>query len=122
MAASILDAVTTGPLSHPNAASSVHLLPGFDEYLLGYQDRNAMLDPEHVAKITPGRNGVFRPMLVIDGQIVGTWQRTRKPRAVHVTVIPFAPLQPAVQEACLAAAARDGESLGLPVEVMVTTN
>ncbi|MGH8045737.1 MAG: winged helix DNA-binding domain-containing protein, partial [Chthoniobacterales bacterium] len=43
------------------------LLPGFDEYLLGYTDRSAVLDARHAVKIVPGSNGIFLPMLVNDG-------------------------------------------------------
>jgi hypothetical protein len=53
----------------------VHLLPGFDEYLLGYRDRQAALDPTHSQKVVPGGNGMFMPTIVSDGRIVGTWKR-----------------------------------------------
>ncbi|MCB0182020.1 MAG: AlkZ family DNA glycosylase, partial [Anaerolineae bacterium] len=44
--------------SGPKAPSpTVYLLPGFDEYLLGYRDRSAVLDPAHAKKVVPGGNG-----------------------------------------------------------------
>ena len=49
------------------------LLPGFDEFVLGYADRSQVLDPEHADRICPGNNGIFRPTIVRDGQVVGTW-------------------------------------------------
>ncbi|WP_051086130.1 winged helix DNA-binding domain-containing protein [Actinomycetospora chiangmaiensis] len=49
------------------------LLPGFDEFVLGYADRSQVLDPAHADAIVPGGNGVFRPTVVRDGRIVGTW-------------------------------------------------
>ncbi len=51
------------------------LLPGFDEYLLGYKDRSAVLKIEHAGKIVPGGNGMFLATVVNDGQIVGLWRR-----------------------------------------------
>lgn len=63
----------------------LQLLPGFDEYLLGYQDRGAVLAAAHASKIVPGGNGIFKPMIVVDGQIVGTWQRTLVKSTVNVT-------------------------------------
>jgi hypothetical protein len=87
-------------------ASSVHLLPGFDEYLLGYKERSAMLDPQHVERTHPGSNGVFRPVLVVDGRVAGTWQRTLRKKGVRLAVTPFAPLDDAVRPALAAAAAR----------------
>ncbi|MGO4593930.1 winged helix DNA-binding domain-containing protein [Leifsonia sp. 2TAF2] len=54
---------------------AVHLLPGFDEYLLGYQDRSPILDDEHAELIVPGNNGIFQPIIVAGGRVVGTWRR-----------------------------------------------
>ncbi|MDD0859222.1 hypothetical protein NHF46_18810 [Arthrobacter alpinus] len=39
------------------------LLPGFDEYLLGYTDRGAALAPHHAPLTVPGNNGCSRPPL-----------------------------------------------------------
>ena len=61
----------------------VHLLPGFDEYVLGYKDRSAVLAPEHSTAIVPGGNGVFRPTIVADGEVVGTWRRVDPGRPVR---------------------------------------
>lgn len=55
---------------------SVLLLPGFDEFLLGYQDRSLVLAPEHANKIVPGGNGVFKKTLVAGGEVTGTWARS----------------------------------------------
>lgn len=79
------DSVTAWDKSRPNT----NLLPGFDEYLLGYKDRDAVLAPDHAGKIVPGNNGVFKPMIVVDGQIVGTWQRSLQKDNVTLTLDPF---------------------------------
>ena len=70
----------------------VQLLPGFDEYLMGYTDRSAVLAKEHAARIVPGGNGVFYPMLVAAGQVAGSWKRTLKKNAVEISVSPFTQL------------------------------
>lgn len=76
------DLVETGGLLHDPAtpdrlaAADVPdelLLPGFDEFVLGYADRAHVLAPEHADAIVPGGNGVFRPSVVRDGRVVGTW-------------------------------------------------
>ena len=54
-------------------ARSIHLLPGFDEFVLGYTDRSAVLAPEHSDLIVPGGNGVFKKTVVAAGKVVGTW-------------------------------------------------
>jgi hypothetical protein len=76
----------------------VHLLPGFDEYLLGYADRTAALAPEHREAIVPGGNGMFKPTIVVDGEVVGTWRRTIRARETVLEAIPFARLPDAVHE------------------------
>lgn len=90
---------TTFYYAAPLAVSDAHaaealLLPGFDEYLIAYRDRSAILDPAYNRRIVPGGNGIFKPMLVSAGQIVGTWQRTVKRNAVTLAVHPFAPDDP----------------------------
>jgi len=71
------------------AEPEVSLLPGFDEFVLGYKDRSAVLDPEFSELIVPGNNGVFRPTVVIDGRIVGTWKRVSKKGRTLVETSPF---------------------------------
>jgi len=94
------------------ATASTDLLPGFDEFVLGYQDRSAQLAPEHFAAIVPGGNGMFLPTIVVDGRIVGTWRRTVTTKVVRVTPHPFTDLVD-VREA----AGRYGAFLGLGATV-----
>lgn len=72
--------------------SGVYLLPGFDEYLLGYKDRGDVLAPAHAHDVAPGGNGIFFPIIVAGGQVVGTWKRALKQRGVAITLSPFTPL------------------------------
>jgi hypothetical protein len=76
----------------PNPAG-VHLLPGYDEYFIGYTDRAAVVTPENLPKIVPGGNGMFYPMLVVDGQIVGTWKRALKKQDLRLSIEPFGPVK-----------------------------
>jgi hypothetical protein len=61
--------------SEPTASleiASAYLLPGFDEYLLGYNDRQVAIDPKHAQKLIPDSNGRFwRPWC--NGRVIGTW-------------------------------------------------
>ena len=73
-------------------ARGVFLLPGFDEYLLGYQDRSAVLAPAHASRIVPGGNGMFLSTIVAAGEVVGTWKRggaARKPAVVATPLTEF---------------------------------
>ncbi len=98
-----------------NGMESTYLLPGFDEYLLGYGDRSAVLDPADAQRICPGGNGMFNPTIVIDGHVAGIWKRTFKKGAVAIELTPFRALTPAENHALSAAADRYGEFLGMPV-------
>ena len=73
----------------PRGWREPRLLAGFDEYLIGYRGRDEIIDPADAAKVVPGGNGVFAPMLVVDGRIVGTWRRTVTRRGLTVRVTPF---------------------------------
>lgn len=85
------------------AEESLHLLPGFDEYLLGYRDREAVLRKEHASNIVPGGNGVFKPMIVHSGQVVGSWKRTLKKNAIEIVLEPFTELTAPTEEVQAAA-------------------
>ncbi|MFC6355569.1 winged helix DNA-binding domain-containing protein [Luethyella okanaganae] len=79
-------------------AASLRALPAFDEYFLGYQRREAVIDERWADRIVPGRNGVFQPIVVAGGRVVGTWRRAMNGGSVSVEAFPFAPLS-AVQTA-----------------------
>ncbi len=100
----------------PAEPSPGFLLPAFDEYLLGYTDRSAVLDSRHAPKIIPGGNGIFLPMLVRDGRIVGTWKRTSGKNSVTISAVPFT----RVAKASFGAAAkRYGAFLGAAVKFVL---
>ncbi|HWS56729.1 MAG TPA: winged helix DNA-binding domain-containing protein [Pyrinomonadaceae bacterium] len=94
-------------------AAGLHLLPPFDEYIVAYKDRGAVLDPSRTRELNPG-NGVFSPTIVSGGRVVGTWKRALKKGSVVITPAPFAPLRKAEARAFKEAARRYGDFLGLP--------
>ena len=67
--------------------SGVTLIPGFDEWILGYADRSLVASPEMLAALVPGTNGIFRPAVLVDGVVVGTWRPPRTSRARQDPVI-----------------------------------
>lgn len=71
-------------------SNSVHFLPAFDEYMVAYTDRSASLNPAF-GKATITSNGIFKPVIVVDGQVVGLWKRTLKKDQVLVEPIYFDP-------------------------------
>ena len=77
-------------LGEVEPARGVALLPAFDNYLVGYRDREAMLTEALRPRVYHG--GMIYPSVVRDGRVLGTWRldRTRDPAVVTVT--PFATL------------------------------
>jgi hypothetical protein len=78
---------------------AVFLLPGFDEYMLGYTNRNLVVDPFHASKIVPGKNGVFAPTITINGKVEGTWKRILLKNATQINLSPFGSLSLARKKA-----------------------
>lgn len=107
------------PESPQSPERSLYLLPGFDEYVLGYKDRSGVLDAQFMDAICPGGNGIFMSTIVSDGQIIGTWKRTLKKNTVEIAVQPFHPLYDHDMDALAQAAAAYGTFLGLKVTVQV---
>ncbi|NJC71616.1 winged helix DNA-binding domain-containing protein [Planosporangium thailandense] len=75
--------------AHSDHARGVFLLPGFDEFMLGYADRSAALPAEFADRIVPGGNGVFRPTVVSDGRVVGVWKHAGRGAKRTVEATPF---------------------------------
>jgi hypothetical protein len=65
---------------------SIHLLPAYDEYTVAYADRSPVLDPKYIQR---SGNGIFKPVVIINGNVLGTWARTLKKSEVNVTVQTF---------------------------------
>lgn len=100
----------------PDPSPSAYLLPGFDEFFLGYSDRSDFVQPEQ-EKVISGVNAVFAYTMVLDGQVIGTWKRTFRRGAVEIALSPFTPLPASTLEAFAAPAQRYGEFLGMPVRL-----
>lgn len=64
---------------------SVLFLPAFDEFIISYTDRTATLAVE-VNKRVVSSNGIFRPVVVVNGQVKGLWKRTIVKEKLRVEV------------------------------------
>jgi hypothetical protein len=113
MAAGLADEVGSS-----GASAKVHALPGFDEFLLGYQDRSAILAADYAQAIVPGNNGMFQPTIVADGRVIGTWRRKRAGGGWAVTPVPFGTFSGRTAAGFRAAAAGYGRFLGSAVTVI----
>lgn len=111
---------TPGVFAAPKNKAA-YLLPGFDEFILGYKDRSAILEAKHAQKIVPGNNGMFLPTVIIDGKVVGLWRKVIRKSDVVISLAPFEPLSQSDLGLLEAPAKRYGDFLGLPVSVNVQT-
>jgi len=71
-------------------SSSVFLLPAFDEFTISYKDRTASLPTAHNKKALTA-NGIFFPVIVVNGQVTGLWKRSFQKEAIQVTTQFFEP-------------------------------
>lgn len=65
------------------------LLPGFDEFLLGYTNRSAVVTPHHFNSIVTVGNGIFSPTIVTKDHVSGCWKRTIKKDKALIELQPF---------------------------------
>jgi hypothetical protein len=94
------------------AGRSAWLLPAFDEYLVGYKDRSAVIDPAFARRVNAG-GGILNPTIVIGGEVIGTWKRTMKKDAVTITPNLFRALKKSEERMFRDAAARYAAFIGL---------
>jgi len=67
----------------PTDNPSIHFMPAFDEIIISYRNRNAVLLPINQPKAFSS-NGIFHPVIIINGHGHGTWKRTIKKDTVLI--------------------------------------
>jgi hypothetical protein len=100
------------------SATSVYLLPAYDEFILSYTDRSASIPTEleqHMKAISD--RGVFRPIIVINGQVHGIWKRTINKDTMLVEIQPFSKVNPFTMDLIEQAASRFGYFLGKKIDL-----
>jgi hypothetical protein len=101
------------------SARSVRLLPGFDEFLLGYKDRSLVLAPAFADRICSG-GGIFQPTVAISGQVRGTWRKTFRKLKVVVEAQPFSAFNRKERDRLAEAVAQYGDFHELSGELAVS--
>lgn len=66
----------------------VYFLPAFDEYLVSYKDRSASLGREITREVITV-NGIFKPVIIRDGKVVGKWSRKVNNHGIIIETILF---------------------------------
>jgi hypothetical protein len=60
----------------------LRMLSAFDNYLVGYKQRAALIDEDRRPEVYVG--GIIRSTVLLDGRVVGRWQLDRAKARVHV--------------------------------------
>jgi hypothetical protein len=97
----------------------LRLLSGYDNYLVGYRDRELIIAPSRRKDVYIG--GVIRPTVLLDGRVIGTWRLVREAESATVAVTPFSGLTKSVRAAIEAEAADIGRFIGLPTTPTFTS-
>lgn len=94
-----------------------YLLPNYDEYMVGYADRSAIHDVQHNTKLDARKNFLFNNVIVIHGQVAGTWKRTINKSSVIMELNPFFALSKPEKQALGVAIDQYGTFLNMPINL-----
>jgi hypothetical protein len=106
------------PAAPPLPSPTVHLLQGYDEYIMGYSETKRVL-ARPGSSWSPGTPPVFALVVLLDGRVAGFWRRTVATRSVTVTVALLDPFGDEQAAALEAEAVRYGEFLGLSARIEI---
>jgi hypothetical protein len=99
----------------PSNNGTVYLLPAFDEFIISNADRRAALPYQSFSKAV-SNNGIFHPIVVVNGQVTGIWKRTIQKGKLLVETLFFEPPEKAIQRLVEEAARKYGNFLGMDTE------
>jgi hypothetical protein len=80
--------------AHPS--HTVRLLPAFDTYLLGYENREFAVPAKYHSRVFHG--GEIVPTILVDGCAAGTWRYEQRGKQVRITVTPFSSFAKSIRE------------------------
>ena len=102
-----------------SSQNSVHLLPGFDEFIIGYANRKASLPTAYKNEVITS-NGLFRPTIVENGVVIGTWKRSIKKDHVQIETNFFQKPNPSLLDAVEQNSSAYGHFSGLKIDLKHT--
>ncbi len=108
-------------LDAPPPKPIVHLLPRYDNYLLGYESRAFMVADAYAKRVHPG-GGMIRSCVLIDGEAKANWKLEKRRAGIRVLVEPFKALDDADLPLLEAEAASLGRFLNSSAELRLTSS
>jgi hypothetical protein len=98
-------------------APSAHLLPNYDEYFIGYKNRNAIGERLGHVKAVIGGDARVSNVVVVDGQLVGGWKRTVDKKRIIVDIVLWCRLTAAEKRRVAAAGEVFSRFVDAPCEI-----
>jgi hypothetical protein len=105
-----VDSATSSKIKEP----TIHLLPNYDEYFIGYKDHSPSFDLSLNADSKVLYNVLSRHIIVMNGKIIGGWRRLFRKKEVLIETKLLVALNKIQKEALHAAAEKYGKFLGMP--------
>ena len=108
------------PQSPKVTSPTVHLVQGYDEFIMGYSESRHVLDAAEVTKLPRVGRATFNHVVLLDGRLAGHWKRTVKKDSVIIQAALNSPFDAAQDLALQIAADSHGEYLGLSAAPVAT--
>ena len=97
--------------------NTVFLLPAYDEFTISYRDRTASL-PFEMHRKAISSNGIFRPIVVINGEVGGLWRKSTQKDKTRLEVNLFQPVSNALKNLIEEASVQYGNYLNKKIELV----
>lgn len=115
--ADVASAVLPAPPSADRVTGAHYLLPNYDEFLIAYRHRDAVLDPARARNFGTFSSQEYPHQLVLHGRIAGSWRREVGRDRACLTLRTYAKPTATETRALAAEAVRFGRFLGVPCDV-----
>jgi DNA glycosylase AlkZ-like len=97
-----------------------YLLPAYDEFIISYKDRRAAMELQHHKKVI-SNNGIFYPLIVSNGKVIGSWTRIIKNDKVSLNMKLFQPVDNKIKKTIDHEAEKFGKFIGKKIEIKYTS-
>jgi len=105
------------PSRSSKRAPSAHLLPNYDEYFIGYKNRNAIGDRLGHVNAVIGGDARISNVVIVDGQLVGGWKRMVDKKRIMVDMVLWCRLTAAEKGRVAAAGEAFSKFVDAPCEI-----
>lgn len=107
-----------------SATSMLRLIPQYDTYIMGCRERDRFIPEQARARIAAHPRGRFEgpaamAWVLVDGIVVGTWERRKHGKRIELQVVPFVRLTRVLRRQLEDEADRVGKFLGSPVDLQL---